>query len=152
MLCLLFSVGERRLSITARDVERVLELPTLQPAHGAPAYVQGLFQYKNKWVPVIDLCKLVLGQPCAEAMNTRLVIVRIEVAEHPTRMLGVIAETVDETRSIHEDDFKRSGLNLVEESFFGDIAIADGDLIHHVKPEQLLSEEAHKLISPETLT
>ena len=62
---------------------------TRKPCPRAPQGVAGLFDYRGKRVPVIDLSLLTLGKPAQQRLSTRIVLVHYgEKAD----LLGLIAQ------------------------------------------------------------
>jgi chemotaxis-related protein WspB len=98
-LMLLFSVGEIRYALPCRDVVHVLALPRLQPTPGAPGAAAGAFLYRGELLPVIDLCRLMLGTGCPPLISSRVVVVRT-TPEAGSRPLGLLAEKVTEARCL----------------------------------------------------
>jgi chemotaxis signal transduction protein len=150
MRYLLFSVGHRRLCLPVADVERVLSPDSLKPAYAAPKFVKGLLSYQSLWVPVIDLCLLADGQACKFAMSTRLILIQLPDKTGEACFVGVIAESVDETMQVADENFTSNGLSILSQNFFGDITTENDELIYRLVPEQLLSKEVRQLIRLET--
>lgn len=78
MLFLLFQVGNDRYALEANRVVEVIPLLTLKHLPRAPRGVAGLFNYRGQPVPALDLSDLLLGQPAAERLSTRIIIVQLE--------------------------------------------------------------------------
>lgn len=146
MRYLLFSVGHRRLCLPVAEVARVLTPDGLQQAYGAPDYIKGLLNYLGQWVPVIDLCLLVDGQACRSAMSTRMIIIQLTADDESRRYIGVIAETVDETMQVADDEFSENGLAVTDQAYFGDITDQDNALIYRLHASQLLPDSIRQLI------
>ena len=63
MLFLVFQLGKDRYALEARRVVEVVPLLGLKKVPQAPKAVAGIFNYRGRPVPAIDLCQLALGQP-----------------------------------------------------------------------------------------
>jgi chemotaxis-related protein WspB len=80
MLMLVFRLGADRYALDATEIVEVLPRVPLKSVPGAPAWVAGLFSYRGRTVPVIDLASLALGRPSADHVSTRLVLVHYPAA------------------------------------------------------------------------
>lgn len=81
---------------TDRIIE-VVPLVTLRKIPFSEEYVAGLMNYRGRPVPVIDLCYLTGGRPCAAKYSTRIILVSYPVENKQDAILGLIAEEVTET-------------------------------------------------------
>ena len=78
------------------DFQRITKLPQ------APAHVVGMIDVRNETVPVVDL-RLKLGLPAlAPTPATRIVVLSIQIAGHPTA-LGLLVDCVFEVASLDGD-------------------------------------------------
>ena len=105
-----------------------------------PAAVAGLLNYHGAPVPVIDLSQLTLGRPAARRLSTRIVLVRYPVAEHETRVLGLIVERALQTMEHEAADFVASGISGEKASSLGPVAIDERGLLQWIDLGTLLSE------------
>ena len=58
MLLLLFHLGSELYAIESSQVIEIIPTVNLRPLHHVPDYVAGLFNYRGKFIPVIDLSQL----------------------------------------------------------------------------------------------
>src|SRR5438445_146788 len=75
MLFLLFKLGKERYALSASRVVEVLPLVDLKQLPQAPNGVAGVFNYRGRPVPALDLCALTLGHSSSELLSTRIIIV-----------------------------------------------------------------------------
>ena len=75
MLFLLFQLGNDRYVLEASRVVEVVPLLELKQLPRAPKGVAGIFKYRGRPVPAVDLCALTLGRPASERLSTRIIIV-----------------------------------------------------------------------------
>lgn len=87
-----FSLAGERYGMACREVAAVLPLARLSPAGGADAALAGNLDFHGTAVPVVDLGRLVTGQPCADHLNTRILVVDCGRAR-----AGLMVERADET-------------------------------------------------------
>lgn len=78
MLVLQFRVGGDYYGLEGRTIIEVAPLVTLRSIPHAAAYVAGLFNYRGRLVPVIDLSALLIAVPSRPLMSTRIVLVNYE--------------------------------------------------------------------------
>ena len=75
MLCLLFQIGDERYALEAKHAVEVIPFLNLRRIPGTPRGVAGIFNYRGRPVPAVDLCELTLGQPARERLSTRIIVV-----------------------------------------------------------------------------
>ena len=96
MLFLLFQLGHDRYALEASRVLEVLPLLELKRLPGAPMGVAGIFNYRGRPVPAVDLSELTLGQPASERLSTRIVVINYPDETGKFQPLGLIAEHATE--------------------------------------------------------
>src|SRR3954451_8554304 len=69
MLLLTFRVSDDLYAVAAERVVEVVPRVELRPIPHAPACLAGLFNYRGKAVPVIDLGILLGSTPCLERLH-----------------------------------------------------------------------------------
>ena len=69
----------------------------------------GIFNYRGRPVPAVDLCALTLGQPASERFSTRIIIVNYPDAGGANHLLGLIAEHATETLRKDANEFVACG-------------------------------------------
>ena len=76
MLMLLFHLGDSQYAIPATEVVEVTPRVALEVITRTPDYVAGLFNYRGRHVPVIDLCQVLQGCCCRNSFTTRTILVK----------------------------------------------------------------------------
>ena len=112
MLFLLFQLGKDRYALEASRVVEVVPLLELKQLPQAPRGVAGIFNYRGRPVPAVDLCALTLGQPASERFSTRIIIVNYPDDSGTNHLLGLIAEHATEMLRKDVKDFVDSGVRL----------------------------------------
>src|SRR5262249_42483197 len=110
MLFLLFQLGGDRYALEAALVEEVLPLVELKRVPQSPPGVAGVFSYRGKPSPVIDLSELILGQPAEARLNTRIVLVNYPTSDGSTQLFGLMVERATETIRREPSDFTQTGV------------------------------------------
>jgi chemotaxis signal transduction protein len=97
MLLLLFHLGSELYAIESSQVIEIIPTVNLRPLYHVPDYVAGLFNYRGKFIPVIDLSQLLQATPCHLCLSTRIVIVNYINGDKPLQYLGLMAEKITDT-------------------------------------------------------
>ena len=102
MLFLHFQIGDDGFALAADRIVEILPLVELKQERHAPDEIAGSFDYRGRFIPVIDLCVLELGRPSRPRLSTRIIMVRLPEDE---TMIGLIAENATETLRLDPADF-----------------------------------------------
>jgi len=148
MLMLLFQLGNSRYAVPAREVVEITSMVELEVLPKTPEYVAGLFNYHGQHVPVLDLCRLLNGQPCGNRITTRMIIVEFPLATGGTRTLGLLAEHVTETLQLDEEDFTDTGITIPDAPFIGHAAHTDQGLVQQLSVTELVPTEVQSQLYP----
>lgn len=146
MLCLCFQLGDDRYALDAAQVVEVLPLLELRKIPGAPPGVAGLFNYRGRPVPAVDLGELLLGIPAPERLSTRLILVNHATESGGTRLLGLIAGQV--TRIVRKSaaEFQQPVLLGAAPPFLGPVLMDESGGVQLLRPERLLTNDVRELI------
>src|SRR3954452_9097401 len=149
MLFLLFQLGNDRYALDASRVVEVLPLLSLKQLPQAPKGFAGIFNYRGRPVPAIDLCQLTLGQRAHERLSTRIILVNYPDGNGSHRLLGLIAEHATEMLRKEAQDFVDPGLKLGAAPYLGPILLDPKGTIQWVQEQHLLSEHVRNLVFSE---
>jgi len=145
MLLLLLRLGTDRYALDARQVVEVIPVIKLKRIPPAPAYVAGMFNYRGKPVPVIDLCQLVEGRAVRVVLSSRIIMVNYPMAGEK-HLLGILAE--DATEVVRRDDvqFLRADFDMPGSPYLGRV-IPDADgMIQEIEVVPLLPGDVKDLL------
>lgn len=145
MLFLLFSVGPARYALPVEHVVEVVPLVELQEIPQAPAAVSGLMNYRGRPVPVIDLRRQFLGEPCEPHLSTRIVVV--EFTEGRNFFAGLIAEKATDSERYGEEEFLDQAISLPNALQLGPVRVSEGTMLQRIRLERLLTPEMHELFA-----
>jgi chemotaxis-related protein WspB len=140
MMFLLFHLGKDRYVLDASRVIEVLPLVALKKIPGAPQGVAGLFNYQGQPVPAIDLSDLTLGQPSADRLSTRIIIVNYPDEAGRNHPLGLIAERATEIIRRESREFAEPGLKVGGAAYLGPVLLDSQGVIHLVREQHLLPD------------
>jgi len=151
MLFLLFQLGKERYALPANKVVEVVPLLTLKPLPQAPRGMAGIFNYRGRPVPALDLSEITLGRPAEERLSTRIVILKYPLPGGGSHLVGLIAEHA--TGMLRQDlsAFKPSGLHLASAPFLGPVLMDGRGVIQLIREEYLVPESVKQMFLPETI-
>ncbi len=153
MLCLLFQIGNDRYALEAKYAVEVIPFLALRHIPQAPRGVAGIFNYRGRPVPAVDLCELTIGQPARERLSTRIILVNYTDSQGRDRLLGLIAEHATEMMRRDAQDFVDSGVRSNSAPYLGPVVMDDKGVIQLLRAQHLLPENMRDLLfvaSPES--
>ncbi len=149
MLFVLFQLGKDRYALEASRVVEVVPLLALKELPQAPNGVAGIFNYRGRPVPAVDLCALTLGQPARERFSTRIIIVNCPDSSGTNHLLGLIAEHATEMLRREASDFVNSGVKIGQAPYLGPILMDEQSPVQWIYEQRLLSEPVRNALFSE---
>ena len=146
MLFLLFQLGKSRYALEASRVIEVVPLLAIQQLPQAPRGVAGIFNYRGRAVPAVDLSELTLGQPASERFSTRIIIVNYPDDSGTIHLVGLIAEHATELLRKDPKDFVDPGVKLGAAPYLGPILMDGSSSIRLIYEQRLLPEPVRHLL------
>lgn len=154
MLMLLLNIGNERYAIESRQVIEVIPLVVLKSLPHQPEHIAGVFNYRGRIVPVIDLCQLMRGKPSSEYLSTRIVLVNYWGSNNTELqapyILGLMTEQVVETLHQSESEFVDPNIQIDTAPYLGKMIVDDRGMIQCLRIEYLLSEAQQVNLLPES--
>lgn len=98
MLALTFQVGADRVAVDVRRVREVVPRVRATPASGGPAWLTGVFVYRGRVVPVVDLHALAGAGACPPHLSSRVILV--PRPDSPDDLVGLLATRVADIRDL----------------------------------------------------
>ena len=151
MMFLLFHLGKDRYVLEARHVIEVLPLLELKGIPEAPRGVAGIFNYRGRAIPAIDLSELALGQKSGELLSTRIIIINYPDEAGRLHPLGLIAERATEIIRRETTDFVEPGLKFGDAPYLGPVLTDNEGVIQWVHEQRLLTDNVRDILFCETL-
>jgi len=146
MLFLLFQLGKDRYALEAGRVVEVVPLLELKAFPQAPPGFVGIFNYRGRPVPAIDLCQLTIGKPARERLSTRIIIVNHPDGRGGVHPLGLIAEHATGVIRKEPRDFVDPGVRIGGAAYLGPLLMDPRGAIQWVHEQRLLSEPVRDLL------
>jgi len=110
-LHVVFQVAESEYVLPAADVLRMESFSGATPVPGAPSYVAGLMQIRQRLVPIVSL-RARFGLPATEpSLDTRVVVV-----QHGERAVGLLVDKAREVVNLATEQFRAPPELIVEQS------------------------------------
>jgi chemotaxis-related protein WspB len=147
MLLLKFEIGTAAYALDSACIEEVVPWVQLRPVPHAPAFLPGVFHYRGKVIPVVDV-GLLLGQEAArDRLSTRIIVVRTGKATASRRLLGLLASRVSDLVRVTPAQLQPAAVQLNDAPYLGPVAQTPEGLmqllhVDYVLPENLLPSEA----------
>jgi chemotaxis-related protein WspB len=140
MLLLLFRVADEDYAVEAGRVVEVVPRVALRSLPHAPRALAGVFRYRGRVVPVIDLGILLGNGPCPARLSTRIILADDRIPARGEARIGLIAEHVIDVRRVGDDRVIPPSTMLGHPLFVGSIVSADTGLIPMIAIDRILAE------------
>jgi len=142
MLVLTFQVGREAFALDLRRVREVVPRVRLRPVSGAPEWLAGLFVYRGRAVPVLDLHRLAGAGECPPHLSSRIILVPHQTPHGGERLLGLLATQVADIRDVRSDEPALPRLATDAAVDLGPVVADGAALLRLVDPDRLLPETA----------
>jgi len=139
MLVLTFQIGSTRLALDVRRIHEVVPLVRLQRVECAPTWLVGVFIYRGRVVPVIDLHRVIGAGECQPNLSTRLILVPHTIGGQE-RLVGLLAARVADLRDIKPPTQVETPRTTLDQPDLGPILVDGSEIIHLLEPDRLLPE------------
>jgi chemotaxis-related protein WspB len=139
MLLLVFRVAGESYAVEAGRVLRVIPRVELRALPHAPETLAGLFRYRGRMVPVIDLGILLGTGPSPALLSTRIILFEDRTQEGIGTRAGLIAEHVSEVRRIADESVIVPPDLMGENPYLGSIVSTETGLVPLIAVERILA-------------
>jgi chemotaxis-related protein WspB len=145
MLLLKFEIGSSAYAVDSACVEEVVPWVQLRPVPPAPNFLPGVFHYRGKVIPVVDVGLLLGGAAAFNRLSTRIMVVRTQ--QQGARLLGLLACRVSDLVRVDAERLQPAAVQLSEARYLGRVAETPEGLVqilnvNHILPEDLVPGEA----------
>lgn len=139
MQLLTFTVAGQTYAIESRQVVEVLPLVPARSIPRTPGFVRGIFTYRGRLVPLIDLGLRLADVAPAERLSTRVIVVRYQPPAAPTPgLLGLVAEQVVSICTSEQADIVAPAPDIPDAGFLGRLLRIRGRTIQVIEANRLL--------------
>lgn len=138
-LLLLLGVGDQLFALETANVVEVIPRVLLRPVSGSPPHRPGVFNFRGRVVPVVDVSQLIAGHPCAEHLSSRIIMVRHRSGGSGERdgLVGLLAERVTDTVLKSLNSFQPADGAAQLAPFLGGVALDERGLIQLLHADAL---------------
>jgi purine-binding chemotaxis protein CheW len=130
-----FRVGSQPFAVNIFQVERVLRYQEPTPLPNAPEFLEGIFPWGDRAVPLVDLRRR-LGLPAPVREDTRVMIMALDVGP-----VGVVVDSVLAVRKVAAHDIAPPGALVkgLAAEFIQGVVVTEGRTIVILMPAKLLT-------------
>ena len=104
----------------------------------APTHLLGLLPFRGRLIPVVDFNRLTGNLPADEILSTRVIVATIPVEGGEPRLLGIVAQKVNQIVRVAESEVLMADMSLPTASYLGMLVKVEEGLVQLVKPGKLL--------------
>ena len=144
MLFLLFQLDGHRYALDAQDVVEILPLVAAKRTPHSPEGSVGLFNYRERPVPLIDLSELVLGRPANARLSTRIILVERKGGGREAHLVGLLAEQATELMRCDEEALAIADASNTHTSYLGSVFFGKDGFVQRFDANALLSHRFGK--------
>jgi len=142
MQLLTFTVGAEVYAVASRLVVEVLPLVPARPIPHMPPFVRGIFSYRGRIIPLVDLGLLLLGRPLHERLSTRVIVIDLPAAcagnGPAVPRLGMVAENVVSFCTADAATPSLPAWHMPDAPYLGRVLRIDGRTVQLIATEHLL--------------
>ena len=146
MLILTMNIGKERYGINTDQVTEVIPLINLDRIPMVDKIISGIFNYRGRPTPVIDLCQFFDNTACTRNQGSRIIIIEPEVNNANPRPIGLIAERVTEVLKCDNDELISSGIKSEATPFLGRIFQHGDEMLQLIDTRHILPVSLAKQI------
>jgi chemotaxis-related protein WspB len=149
MLVLTFQIGSNRLALDIRRVREVVPRVQVQRVAGSPPWLAGLFVYRGRAIPVIDLHCLLDGGECPPHLSSRIILVSLQGGSDAgdESLIGLLAAQVADIREVAAGGQALPAINAPGQPDLG-VTLVDGTgILHLLDLDRLLPGPVRNLLA-----
>lgn len=132
-LLLLLAVNDQIYALDSAAVLEVIPRVMLRSLSDSPPHLPGVFSFRGRVVPVLDMSQLIAGRVCAANLSSRIIMVRMA----DDALVGLLAERVTDTVLKSRDAFQPAEGAAATKPWLGGIALDERGLIQMLDVDAL---------------
>jgi len=138
MLILTMNIGKERYGINSQLVSEVIPMINLDQVPMVEKIIKGIFNYRGKPTPVVDLCQFFENRDSENNQGSRIVIINCQQGTGADRSIGLVAERVTEVLKCDESQLLSSGITSENTPFLGKIYKHKDEMIQLIDTRKIL--------------
>jgi len=146
LLYLIFELNQQLYAIDSKEIKEIIPNVNYTLIPNAPKYLKGIFNYRGMSVPVIDLLIMTGGNETPNRLSTKIMIVNYNPVKTVEKILGLLTENIIGSEYISDDAIKKSGVNIDDAKYLGEVVNKDELMIQIINVNNLLTKEAQKIL------
>ncbi len=131
-LFLLFELDGMSYAVSCSKIREIVPPVKLLKASGRSEYFAGFLNYRGQIVAVMDLCRLLRGQPCRMRLSTRILLIEYGDSGNESNLLGLLTQGISEIIRKSEKDFVSSNSHSDTVPYIGGILMEDTKIIRYI--------------------
>jgi chemotaxis-related protein WspB len=151
MLLLKFQAGSSLFAVDSKQVVEVTPWVNLRPIPLAAPYMKGLFHYRGRVVPVVDLAGLMGAAACQPRLSTRIIVTERSAAGAERSLVGLLAERVSDLVKVADNRFVAPSEAMNSVSFLGPLVETESGLVQLILVDQVVPEALDRALRGSTL-
>jgi len=132
------NIGKERYGINSLMVSEVLPMINLDQVPMVEKIIKGIFNYRGKPTPVVDLCQFFEKRDSKNNLGSRIVIINCQQDTGIEKPIGLVAERVTEVLKCDEDKLISSGITSENTPFLGKIYKHNNEMIQLIDTRKIL--------------
>jgi chemotaxis-related protein WspB len=145
MLVVELFAGDGRYAVPVRRIVEVLPRLELRELPLAPPEVAGLFNYRGRVIPVLDLCAILTRTPCPPRLANRILVVSI-ASGSSLPGAGLLVEKI--STEVLAAGPSQPGAALPGAAFLDGVLVSGREIVPVVEPERLVTPELWSILRP----
>ena len=146
MLYLIFELDKQIYAIDSKEIIEIIPNVNFTIVPNAPEFIKGIFNYRGTSVPVVDLLKMTGGNYTPNKLSTKIMLVNYNPVKTVEKTIGLLTENIIGSEHISDEAIKKSGLNIEEVKYVGDVVNRNDMMIQIIDVNNLLTKEVQKII------
>ena len=147
MLALTFQIGSDRLALDIRRVREVVPRVNLERVAASPSWLAGLFVYRGRVVPVVDLHRLLNAGECPPHLSSRIILVPLGPAgSADAPLVGLLAAQVADIREVGPAGATLPSFHAPGQPDLGPTLVDRAGMFHLLDLDRLLPEPVRQLV------
>ena len=149
MLALTFQIGTESVALDIRRVREVIPRVRLRTTIGSPDWFPGVFVYRGRVIPVVDLHRLTGHMECPPHLSSRIVLLPVRIAPGREFLLGLLAAQVADLREVTVPEQPGIEPLATTTSVYLGPLVPDrgGQVVRLLDPDRLLPADALALVA-----